>query len=152
MTPQDPFRLIRKCKLLKIRIFIRCAGFLDFSENRIDFFKLDFYFSKVGSSADKEENNIFKQTIESSGSTEGIEDTADFTRIPSNQSYQSFYSSAVDGDVISIAGTQSEAGDSSSIRIWNFHGNSTLMPYYYISKIRYIHRKARDFLLDIEDG
>ncbi len=62
---------------------------------------------------------------------------------------QDLHNSAVDGNVTSIAGTESNEGD--SLRMGNSHGYSNLI-YYYSSKLKYLHRTARDFLLGTEDG
>ncbi|KAL8658088.1 MAG: hypothetical protein Q9226_001292 [Calogaya cf. arnoldii] len=130
LTPEDPLRLSHDCEALKTLVLTRTAGLLDFS-------------------VDEEKDNIFSRSIESSRSTEGVVDTAVLIRSPSNESYQSWGDPAIDSEVTSVGGIESQSGDSP--RVGSSHGNNTLMPYYN-SKLKYLHRTARDFLLDTEDG
>ncbi|KAL8849090.1 MAG: hypothetical protein Q9221_005934 [Calogaya cf. arnoldii] len=149
LTPQDPLTLSQDCEVLKTRVLTRTAGLLDFSVQELDFKTGELNNSVVDFPANEEEDSILSQSTESSGSTERVEATADLICSSSSGIHKSWRDPTIDSGITSVAGIQSQNGDSPGGG--SSHGHSTLMPYY-MSNLKYLHRSARDFLLDTEDG
>lgn len=130
LEPQDPIRLSRDCVALKTRVITRSAGLLEFST------ELDI-------------EDGYNLSIASSRSTETTSHKDFGAHSLSDQDDRSLFDSAVDGHVKKIKRINSQNDDLP--RVETSH-NSTPLAVHYRSKLKYLHRTARDFLMDTEDG
>lgn len=122
LKPQDPIKLAQDCIAMRTRVMTRSAGLLEFST--------------VSDSDDEDsQSNVSLSSIET------LNYTGDLARSPPDQSYQSSCGSAVDGEVKNITGIHSQ-DDDLPIDLAFYNG----------LKLKYLHRTARDFLMDTEDG
>ncbi|KAI4220349.1 MAG: hypothetical protein L6R36_007688 [Xanthoria steineri] len=130
LEPQDPIRLSRDCVALKTHVITRSAGLLEFST------ELDI-------------EDGYNLSIASSRSTETTSHKDFGAHSLSDQDDRSLFDSAVDGHVKKIKRINSQNGD--LLRVEPSH-NGTPLAVHYRSKLKYLHRTARDFLMDTEDG
>ena len=125
MKPQDPSQLAQDCETLKTRIMTRCAGLLEITKVvRADEFDEDL--SSVSSSDSIESPTTQSENMEEETSKqieEAYRDT--LGRSPAPQS---------------TGATSAQASASRSLQ------------QYHDTKIKFLHRTARDFLLDTEAG
>ena len=122
LKPKDPIKLAQDCMALRTHVMTRSAGLLEFSTE---------------SDSDDEDS----QSNVSSSSIETLNYTGERSRSLPDQSYQSSCGSVVDGEVGNTAGIISKDND-----------HSMDLAFHYRSKLKYLHRTARDFLMGTEDG
>ncbi|KAL8910207.1 MAG: hypothetical protein Q9171_004480 [Xanthocarpia ochracea] len=146
LNPQDPFNLARECEQLKSRIITRSAGLLEFSmedetdtdedEAGTDGEETDTDEDEAGidgDEADTDEDETGRDdcslSTESSRPTVAMGDYETLKHSPSDQSRESLC-------------------DPASQRT---RSNHTLAVHHH-TKLKYLHRTARDFLLNTEEG
>lgn len=130
LKPQDPIGLTRDCEALKTRVLTRTAGLLEFSMD-----------------SDTEEENT--PSTASSWSNETMNSQYGRARSLSNQSHKSLDDAASHGEVNLVAEIHSQ--NDQAFAAGNPYSSDTIAVHYR-SKLRYLHRTARDFLMDTEDG
>lgn len=129
LKPQDPIGLARKCELLQARIITRSAGLLELSM----------------------ELSTYKDSSLSAGSSQStgtMDDNESLTGSPFHQSRESLYDSACQSDAESSPRRSLQKDISYRAGI---HSNDPLTVHHR-TKIHYLHRTARDFLLNMEEG
>lgn len=142
LKPQDPFSLAQKCELLKTRIITRSAGLLELS-------------------MDESYADDYTLSVECSQSTGTFDDSQSLTRSSSDQSREPLCYSASQNqsqESLSHSASQTDADffprespqDEISHRAW-IYSNRRLAVHQH-TKLKYLHRTARDFLLCTEDG
>lgn len=133
MRPQDPTILAHKCETLRKRILTRCAGLLEVTETMRD-------------SKDHDSSSFTSSTGSFESFTQHSEDLE--ATCPNNESQ------LVDGEQSSSLVNGSSASHS-TISCKSFDtqlsAHHSLQPYHDV-KIKFLHRTARDFLLDTEAG
>ncbi|KAL9628126.1 MAG: hypothetical protein Q9204_006093, partial [Flavoplaca sp. TL-2023a] len=159
LNPQVPSNLARQCEQLKSRITTRSAGLLEFSmKDDTDTVKEETDTDEEeeastdpdekDTDADETDRDDRSLSTENSQPTVAMDDYETPTRSPSDQSRESLCGSASqsDADFVSPERPQNEipyrAGTPS---------NHTLAVHHQ-TKLKYLHRTARDFLLNTEDG
>ncbi|KAI4263815.1 MAG: hypothetical protein L6R42_001051 [Xanthoria sp. 1 TBL-2021] len=130
LKPQDPIVLNRDCEALKTRVLTRTAGLLEFSMD-----------------SDTEEEN--RHSTPSSWSAETMNYTYGRARSLSGQSHQSLSGSASQNKVDFVTGIRPR--NDQAFAAGNLYSSGNLA-IHYRSKLKYLHRTARDFLMETEDG
>lgn len=130
LKPQDPIGLTRDCEALKTRVLTRSAGLLEFS-------------------IDEKFEDTYSLSTVSSGSIESMVDTNDLAGSLSNQSHKSLDDATSQDEVDSVPGIHPR--NDQAFAAGSPYSSNTLT-FYYRTKLKYLHRTARDFLMDTEDG
>ncbi|KAL8987642.1 MAG: hypothetical protein Q9177_003164 [Variospora cf. flavescens] len=130
LKPQDPVSLARQCEALKAQLLTRSAGLLELSMDAVS-------------------HNVSSVLTISSRSTEIVDDTEDVPRSPSVKSQRSLcdLTSPYEDKLVTTRRSQGEI----SHRTLTPQGNKTL-GIQYRTRVRYLHRTARDFLLNTQEG
>ncbi|KAL8647838.1 MAG: hypothetical protein Q9226_006265 [Calogaya cf. arnoldii] len=158
LNPQDPFDLAQKCEQLKSRIITRSAGLLEFSmeeetdtdedEAGTDGDEPDTDEDEAGTDEDETDRDDCSLSSENPQSMVAMDDYETLTHSPSNQSRESLCdpASQSDADFFSPKSPQNDIPYRAGT-----HSNYTLAVQHR-TKLKYLHRTARDFLLNTEDG
>ena len=132
MQPQDPTQIAQKCEILRKRILTTCAGLLEIPEIVRD--------SKYDDSpSSKSRVNSFKPFTKNS---EGLKTSSD--------DKSELVDKEEGGDLVNRSPTlhSTSLSESSGTQL---SAQNTLQPYHDV-EIKFLHRTARDFLLDTEAG
>ena len=130
LKPQDPIKLAQDCIALRKRVMTRSAGLLEFS-------------------TEPDTKDKHNQPTASSRSIGALKHTDNRAHSPPNQNHQSLCDSAGDRDVKTITLSNSQNDDLP--RVVTSH-NPKPLSLHHSSKLKYLHRTARDFLMGTEDG
>ena len=151
LNPQDPFNLAQECERLKARIISRSAGLLELSlEDRTDTDEHETGTNEDETDIDQEETGKDDCSLSTDNSQPAVAmgDCETLTRSPSDQSRELLCDSASQSDADSLS-PKSPPNDTPHRA--GTHSNHTLAVHQH-TKLRYLHRTARDFLLNTEDG
>ena len=130
LKPQNPTKLAQDCIALRTRVITRSAGLLEFS-------------------MEPDTKDKHNQPTASSRSNGTLKYTDNRAHGLPNQNHQSLCGSAGDRDVKNI--TLSNLQNDDLPRVVTSH-NPKPLSLHHSSKLKYLHRTARDFLMGTEDG
>ncbi|KAL8846223.1 MAG: hypothetical protein Q9221_008677 [Calogaya cf. arnoldii] len=144
LNPQDPFDLAQKREQLKSRIITRSAGLLEFSMEE----ETDTDEDEAGTDGDETDRDDCSLLSENSQPMVAMDDYETLTHSPSNQSRESLCdpASQSDADFFSPKSPQNDIPYRAGT-----HSNH-MLAVQHRTKLKYLHRTARDFLLSTEDG
>ncbi|KAL8976549.1 MAG: hypothetical protein Q9205_007460, partial [Flavoplaca limonia] len=144
LNPQDPSSLAGECEKIKARIITRSAGLLELSmEDEADTGE-----DEADTDEDETDRDDCSLSTENSQPTVAMDDYETLTRSPSDQIRESLCDSASQSNAGSLS-PRSPPKDIPYRAVT--HSNHTLAVHHH-TKLKYLHRTARDFLLNTEDG